>query len=179
MQQLIDKITSYNLFNYLFPGVVFAAVGYQITGVDLTGGNLAVGAFICYLYGLIISRIGSLLVEPILKKVAIIRLADYQRYIAASKKDPLIETLSEQNNSYRTLIALFLVLLCLHGLELMRNAMNQSWDAFLPYVLLSLMAMFVAAYSKQTNYIRKRIDKCLEDDSNTKSQGNANEIHNT
>ena len=69
--------------------------------------------FLYYFLGLVVSRFGSLVIGPLLKSFSFIKFADYRAFIDASKKDTQIEVLSEANNSYRTLCALFSLLLLL------------------------------------------------------------------
>ena len=70
-----------------------------------------IGLFLYYFIGLIISRIGSLILEPFLKLIKFVRFADYEDYVMASKSDPKIDLFSEQNNMYRTLCSLFIMLI--------------------------------------------------------------------
>lgn len=67
MKEILDKLTSYNLFNYLLPGVVFAVLASKVTRFTLIQQDLVAGAFLYYFIGLVISRFGSLILEPILK----------------------------------------------------------------------------------------------------------------
>lgn len=113
MGDLINKISSYNLFNYLFPGIVFVALSKEITAYSFVQQDILVGAFLYYFIGLVISRFGSLVVEPILKKIKFIEFADYKDFVVASQKDPQIEILSEANNTYRTLLSMFLLVFLL------------------------------------------------------------------
>ena len=39
MKEIIDKISSYNLFNYLFPGIIFVIILREITKYDLVQEN--------------------------------------------------------------------------------------------------------------------------------------------
>jgi hypothetical protein len=67
MKDLLDKLSSYNLFNYLLPGVLFACLSEPIVGYNLIQTDIVVGVFFYYFLGMTISRIGSLAVEPIAK----------------------------------------------------------------------------------------------------------------
>ncbi len=158
MKQLLDKISSYNLFNYLFPGILFAVLSKETTTYSFIQENLIVGVFVYYFIGLVISRFGSLLIEPFLKKLSILKFTDYNEFISASKKDSKIELLSEVNNMYRTLTSLFALLLILKLYELIESKFPvlKEWNV---YILLALLlVMFLLSYRKQTNYITERIN---------------------
>ena len=157
MGDLINKISSYNLFNYLFPGIVFVALSKEITAYSFVQQDILVGAFLYYFIGLVISRFGSLVVEPILKKINFIKFADYKNFVVASQKDPQIEVLSEANNTYRTLLSMFVLLFLLKLYE----SVAQSWaplqERGIIILLLILFVMFLVSYKKQTSYVNKRV----------------------
>ena len=157
MKELLSKLSSYNIFNYLLPGVVFVAISPLASGYSFVQDNLLIGAFLYYFVGLVISRVGSLVIEPTLKKLGVLRFADYSDFVAASKKDEKLEVLSEVNNTYRTLCSMFLLLISLRLYSWLESRLPflGEWDTVLLPAL--LLVMFVFSYRKQTNYITKRI----------------------
>jgi len=157
MKEILDKITSYNLFNYLLPGVLFVAILDKLTVYSFVQENVAIGAFVYYFIGLVISRFGSLVVEPILKKVSFLKFASYADFVSASKKDASIEAFSEVNNMYRTFVAMFALLILLKFCELLtvRFPILSEWSSSILVVM--LLVMFLSSYRKQTQYITKRI----------------------
>mgnify|MGYP001578418121 FL=1 len=52
MKEILDKISPYNLFNYLLPGVIFALIVEKLTSHPLLGEDIATNAFIAYFDGL-------------------------------------------------------------------------------------------------------------------------------
>lgn len=157
MKDILDKISSYNLFNYLLPGVVFAYSVNNLTPYQILSGDVIVDAFVAYFIGLIVSRFGSLVVEPLLKKITFLEYVDYQSYVSASKKDPKIELLSEVNNSYRTLSSMF-ILIALIKIWVILEAKISFLSIVGPYFLLVLiLVMFLFSYKKQTEYVVKRV----------------------
>lgn len=156
MKEIIEKISSYNLFNYLFPGILFGIILNKITTYNIIQENIFIGVFLYYFIGLVISRIGSLLIEPILKKL--VDFANYSDFISASKEDSKIELFSEVNNMYRTLISLFVLLLISKLYDVLSDNFN-FLDLILPYLLvISLILLFAFSFKKQTAYIVKRIN---------------------
>jgi hypothetical protein len=158
MNELIQKISSYNIFNYLFPGTLFVILLSVLTRYDLSQKDLLTAAFIYYFIGLCISRVGSLVIEPALKKISFLKFADYHAFMKASAKDPKLEVLSEANNTYRTLCATLVLLIVFKIYEIIE--IQTPWlqgDA--PYILLgALVLLFFFSYRKQTTYITKRIN---------------------
>ncbi len=110
MKDLLEKLSSHNIFNYLFPGILVAVLSTAVSSFDLLVDDIVVGVFLYYFYGLVVSRIGSLVLEPILKRIRVVRFAPYADFVAASRIDEKIDMFSEQNNLYRTLASTFLCL---------------------------------------------------------------------
>jgi hypothetical protein len=157
MNELLNKITSYNVFNYLLPGIVFAIFAGEIIHYPIVQSDIFTGAFLYYFLGLVVSRFGSLIVEPLLKALSFVKFEDYKDYVDAAKKDAKIDVLSEVNNTYRSLASLFglLLLLKLYAKLEGRFPCLREWDATILAVL--MLAMFLFSYRKQTSYITKRI----------------------
>jgi hypothetical protein len=157
MNELLTKLSSYNLFNYLLPGVIFAILASETTGYDLIQKDIVTGVFLYYFLGMVVSRLGSLAIGPLLKRLSFVKFADYKAFVVASKKDTQIEVLSEVNNTYRTLCSMFSLLLMLKVYEKIEAKLPllKEWDATL--LMLALFVMFLFAYKKQTSFIVERI----------------------
>lgn len=158
MKDLLDKLSSYNIFNYLLPGVLLAVFVDALTSLKILQKDIAVGVFVYYFLGSVVSRIGSLFVEPILRKFNVVTFAPYEDFVRASKADQKLETLSEANNMYRTICALMVAV----GVIMLYDQASSHW-VFLatasPWVLIvSLFVLYLLSYRKQTAYITKRIE---------------------
>ena len=158
MKDLLDKLSSYNIFNYLFQGVVFVVLASKLTSYNLIQQDILVGAFLYYFIGLVISRIGSIFIEPVLKFIKFLKFADYKRFVKASKADTRIDTLSEVNNMYRTICSLFLILIAIKGFEWLSTKWLFLAERKIETLTVFLFLLFLFSYRKQTNYITKRID---------------------
>ncbi len=162
MDGLLDKISSYNIFNYLLPGSLFAVIADTVTDCRFVQDDIVVGLFLYYFIGLVVSRIGSLVVEPILKALRFVTFVDYGKFVEATKADPKIELKSETNNMYRTLCALFLVLLLVVVFDRLAPSLPWLVDSS-PYIVgVALVVMFLFAYRKQTIYIVDRVNKVVD-----------------
>lgn len=170
---VLDKISSYNIFNNLFPGIVFCYVVDQTTRFTLIREGWE-NLIIYYFVGIVISRIGSLVVEKWLKtlkirnretkmKEAYLKFAPYEQYLEASKNDPLIATLNETNNVYRTIISAFALIIVVkiydwlfydYVEQLGATAKNLLCIASMFFIIF----IFIHSYKKQTEYIRKRVE---------------------
>lgn len=157
MKDLLNKLSSYNIFNYLLPGIIFVVLAEKLTAFSFVQKDIILGVFLYYFIGLVISRIGSLFVEPILKKIKFIAFAAYSEFISASKLDSKLDILSESNNMYRTFCSLFLLLIIVKGYEwvAIKFSIVSKWNAEI--LVVGLFILFLFAYKKQTKYITKRI----------------------
>lgn len=160
MKELLDKLSSYNLFNYLLPGAIFVAASRRMSSHTFRDDNIVIELFLVYFIGMVISRVGSLTIEPAMKRMKFIKFAPYKEFVGASLKDPKIDLLSEQNNTYRTLCAVFLAL----GILKLYDLAAAGWPRTArTLVLVGLFLLFALAYRKQTDYVRKRIEATPKD----------------
>ena len=164
MKELIEKISSYNLFNYLLPGILFAVIISSLTSYSFIQEDIIIGFFVYYFIGLIISRFGSLVIEPILKKISFLKFTNYKDFICASKKDSKINIFSEENNMYRTFCSMFvlLILLKLYHFISLKFPIIEWLDV--DFLIILFLLMFLFAYRKQTQRITKRIKTVLNKD---------------
>ena len=161
MKDLLDKLSSYNIFNYLLPGTIFVGLGAQLTSYSLIQENILIGLFLYYFIGLIISRLGSLILEPLFEKF--VKFATYEDYVKASKLDPKIEIFSEQNNMYRSLCILSIALILLKIYDLIWGSQSLDNVAIIFIFLIGLLVLFLFSYKKQTEkYVVKRVKIALE-----------------
>lgn len=157
MKELLNKLSSYNLFNYLFPGVIFSFLVPATTEYSFIQKDIVIGLFVYYFAGLVVSRVGSLLLEPLLKRLRLVKFTDYKAYVEARKKDETLLTLLEAQNSYRTIAAGFLLLcvLRLYGKIEAAVPILKEYEQSVLIVLLSVL--FLVSYLKQSNYVYRRI----------------------
>lgn len=177
LKSVIEKVSSYNLFNYFFPGILFCFIVSCTTRFSLMESQWEY-LFIYYFVGMLISRIGSLVVERCLmtlkvknkktkEKESYLKLAPYEKYLEAMEKDSQIAVLNETNNVYRTMIAVFVVALFVKLYDwllydFIRNCWNGGINILIILIGLGIILIFVKSYKKQTDYIRNRVTKCTK-----------------
>lgn len=177
LKQLVGKISSYNLFNNLYPGILFCCIFKLIFKTSLLSDDLLENLVIFYFIGMVISRIGSIVIEPILKKISykdknsekkrkLIEYAPYGDYKKACDGDPIILTLSEVNNTYRTLLSTFVSILMCKAAFVINNLLENKGIYFFKnnyewIILILLIVLFLCSYAKQTNYVRKSVESYI------------------
>lgn len=162
MDELLKKISSYNLLNNLLPGAILCFVIRHFIGFGLPSDNIINKLFIYYFFGTIINRVGSILVENIYRKIKPDAFAKYSEYIEASKIDKKIDVLSETNNMYRTFLSLLIVIACVkvyfHIIE-----HTTMFAKVVPYIVGAiLIVIFTLSYGKQTKRIKERVETTLK-----------------
>lgn len=179
MEELIknvaEKISSYNIFNNLFPGIVFCHIVERTTRFSFVHDNVWENLFIFYFVGMIISRIGSIFIEKWLKTIKVknkktnskepfLKFAPYDRYVDACKNDPFIITLNETNNTYRTIVAMTILIIAVKLYDWLIYDLVQCLgqvgnNLFFVIICLIVSVLFMYSYKKQTDYIRSRVEK--------------------
>lgn len=162
MEKILEKISQYHLLNALLPGVFFVYLSERIASINLLTNEIIFNIFVIYLYGLVCSRIGSLVVEPILKKIKFVQFVQYEDYLKASQTDPKLAELNTDNNFYRTIIGV-----CISETFLLAFKYLMNHFAFIndhaSWILLGLcFLLFLFSYQKQTRYINKRVKNELK-----------------
>ena len=158
LASFLGRISNYNLLNNLIPGAILCVLLKYLVGYDFMNVGTLELMVIFYFVGMVNGRIGSLIVEWILKKVNFVTFRDHKLFVAAEQKDKKIVYLSETNNMYRSMISVAVTALLAKlyhvGVDLQWDRGNISeW-----VVLVAMLILFACAYRKQTNYIVSRID---------------------
>lgn len=159
MSDFLNKLSSYNLFNNLLPGILFVVLLNHLTKYKISQDNLLLNVFLYYFIGLTISRISSITIEPFLKKIKFVTFRDYQTFVNANKKDSKLDILVETNNKFRALLAMVvLIIICKSFYSLNINFLKFSENTQQYLLLIFIAIIYLFAYRKQTNFITKRID---------------------
>ncbi|MBI5004225.1 hypothetical protein HZC00_03975 [Candidatus Kaiserbacteria bacterium] len=94
MNELFSKVSSYNILNYLLPGVLFAYLVTNLTSYSLIQKDWILGAFLYYFLGMFVSHVGSVVIAPILRVSKFAPQEEYRDYLAAVLKDAKIPLVS-------------------------------------------------------------------------------------
>lgn len=166
MDKLLERISSYDILNNLFPGSVLYYLLSE--NIQLQQNSILTEFFIIYFLGLLASRIGSLLIEPLCKKLNIIQMASYEDFIKAESRDKKIEILSSVNNMYRTFISVFIIYIFYKITGYIAIQYTCPSQFVETGIIIALLVIFSLSYHKQTNYIRKRVICSINNKEQTK-----------
>lgn len=159
---LVDKLSQYNFLTNILPGTVLCIIMKYLIGYDLIPTDYYQAGIVFYFVGMVNSRVGSLIVEPILKAMSWVKFAPYSEFLQAERKDSKLTILSQENNVLRSYISVML----LSAIGYIYKNYSLDWRQFLSDELLvlivTLLVLFLLAYRKQTSFIRKRIENIMK-----------------
>jgi H+/gluconate symporter-like permease len=126
--------------------------------------NIIINIVLAYFIGIVISSIGNLTTDKILKKL--IPQKTYSEYLTSSKKDTKIEEFSEINNMYRTIITLHCCIFIIFSIENLTKIfplLSKIPITLIKYIILIIpILLFIFSYKKQNEYIQKRISETID-----------------
>lgn len=158
MNQLLEKLGSYQILTNLLPGAFLGLSLNFFFDINLPSENLGEDILIYYFIGLVVNRTGALIIEPFLKKIRFIRFEPYKKFVQALRNDSKIDVLSENNNLFRALLTC-IILLPLIKLGQWLSAsyawFSSSWKWL---VIILIFLLFLFSYKRQCSYICKRIN---------------------
>ena len=163
--KLLDKISAYQVVNYIIPGSVLCVLLKHIVGYDIIAFSMIENVIICYFVGLVNSRLGSLILRPILKKCRLVKDAPYDDFVSVEKYDAKLTMLSDINNVFRSFASVMLVLLIAYGIKHIEIIEKYIITNFNWIAILFLLILFVFSIRKQTKFVKDRVEankKCMK-----------------
>ena len=158
MEAFLKLFNQYDIRVNFIPGFTVYFL-LKMNGFDFMTNSELEKVILCYVMGIIVSRLGSILVEYSCKKIGCIKFEPYKLYMAASEKNGRIEVLSETNNLYRSMVAVFLVdllyLLSVCDIDMGKLAIPVAG-----------VILFLMSYVKQTKYISENIVNTIKKENN-------------
>ena len=75
MEKILEKLSSYQVINYIFCGFIVCYLSKYFPSYNLLSDDVLINLLLFYFSGLVVSRVGSLLIEPLLLKIKFIKYA--------------------------------------------------------------------------------------------------------
>lgn len=163
MEKILSSIPVYNLLTNLIPGTILAALlKFCVEDCDIFSvtDNVWLLAVLLYFLGVVNSRINSLLIVPLLRKLKIISRENHDKYTKAEIKDPSgkLTELSRMCTEYRNYVSVFVIALFVKILFLWPTAKSLVIENSDIILLISGLLLFVFSYKKQTTYVSSRVE---------------------
>ena len=87
IELILDKISQYNILTNLIPGAVLCILLQYLADYNVFVDSVLLNLVIIYFVGMVNSRVGSIVIEPILKKFHIVKHTPYSDYLEAEKRN--------------------------------------------------------------------------------------------
>lgn len=157
MEKIIDKLSSYHIFNYIIPGGLFIILCNNYINIKIEQEKFIYFFLMSYFIGIIISRISSLVTEKLMYFVFNIKKESHENYIKATKKDEKIEILMQDMNMYRNICTMLIILLIMEVIKIFELCQLIDKELLIVLLFILLIIIFICAYIKQTKYIISRV----------------------
>jgi hypothetical protein len=154
---MFDKLDAYNLVANLVPGAALTYAlhfsGFPTPPPDKLGAFLLV-AFVA---GVTANRMGSLLLDPLLRRWKFLKPKDYHSFLMREKGDRKLDALVANSGLYRTFFTAGIIYLAaVIAAPLVADVGIQT---LLVTFVIAGMAVFLFAFKKEDSYIHSRIER--------------------
>ena len=166
INSFLARVSKYEWLNRLLPGVFFVLMARVLECPMFSPQNWieSLGAYI--LWGELSSRIGAVVVEPLLRFANIVKFAEYDDYQDYQKSNKEYSDMLMTNANFaRTLCALGIILLAMRTLLLLPSYDHIACMAFgwKDLAIIAWVVLFLFAYCRQVNFLVRRIEKFKND----------------
>ena len=161
-KMIIDKLSQYNFLTNILPGTVLCLLLHYLVGYNLLLSDYYLAGILFYFAGIVNSRLGSLVVEPLLKRLKILVFAPYSDFVKAEKQDTKLTVISQENNTYRSYVSVMFIVLLAYLYKITLANIEVVANNEIVILLALLIVLFVCSYRKQTNFVRERVEANLK-----------------
>lgn len=163
MSDLAYLISNTRIVSCLVPGAMMCVFINNYFRVDFLKNDALFNIIIFYAVGVVIGRVGSIVIEPFFKNIGLIEKDNYARFIEAEERNPKLNTIDEICRFYRSLVALMIIIIVglIVSFFLKMYSLWISFGALIAAILILVLMVF--AYRKQSKYTIERINKVLEE----------------
>lgn len=158
---MFDKLDAYNIVANLVPG---AALIYALnfSGFPTPDPN-DLGAFllVSFVAGVLTNRLGSLVLDPILRcrRIKFLHPKNYKAFITSQKNDPKLDIIVANTGLYRTFVTAGIIYLLLFFADKLIDILKiESQIVFIIFVFIGLI-ISAFALRKEDNYIHERLSE--------------------
>lgn len=157
---MFDKLDAYNLVANLVPG---AALTYALhySGFPTPSPEKVVAfLLVAFVAGVTANRLGSLLLDPLLRRWKFLKPKDYHSFLMREKADRKLDALVANSGLYRTFFTAGFIYLAAVVVAPLVTPIGGR--ALLVTFVIGGMAVFLFAFKKEDGYIHSRVGPGLE-----------------
>lgn len=164
MNDFIFLLSNLRVVSSIVPGAILCIYINDFLKINILRHETIVNIFIFYAVGVIIGRIGSIVIEPLFESFGIIDKENYPNFIDAEIKNPKVSTIDEISRFYRSMATLMMLIIVGILFEYPMNLYPLTYVLGGHIVSVLILILMIKSYSKQSEYTANRIKKVLEDD---------------
>lgn len=155
MEDILKKISKYDILVYLAPGCLMVAIPKAFCDVNLLLDNLVIDCIIIYSYGIVCEIVGSA-VFSLLDKMKIIDFVEYDDFIRINKDKNKIGIISRKVSIYKSIVgAIFCSIIICYYCKFIK-ILDQGNIAILVTGFIAIW-IIIDGVKKQISYIKKRM----------------------
>ena len=163
MDKIFESLNHYDIVTCLIPGIVFCQLIDWLYGTKFIEENTITLMIISYVFGIIVSRIGSIIIEPLCKVSKIIVMADYEQWRKAASQCEEVKTLTTKSTVYRSWVALMLIQIILLLIFPLSDFASNIGKCYLFFGQFIVLILLILSYRKQIDYVCKRVNGVMSD----------------
>jgi hypothetical protein len=155
---MFDKLDAYDLLANLIPGAALTYALHYSGFIAPPPDKLAAFLLVSFVVGVTTNRVGSIVLDPLLRAIGFLKGKNYPAFVAAEKKDPKLSTIVANHGLYRTFLAAGLLYGVFVALKCAFPRVDWSSPLILLTAVLAGVVVFACALRKEDNYIHDRIE---------------------
>ena len=155
---MFEKLDAYDVVANLVPGAALTYALHFSKFPTPAPNDWAAFLLVAFVAGVTTNRLGSLVVDPLLRGTKFLKPKNYDSFVASEKVDKKLETLVANHGLYRTFFTAGLIYLFLDVVfHWLPPVASSSQIVFVLFVLAG-MIVFLFAFRKEDGYIHTRIE---------------------
>jgi hypothetical protein len=154
---MLEKLDAYDLVANLVPGAALTYALHFSKFPTPSPEDWAAFLLVAFVAGVTTNRLGSLCLDPLLRRVKFLNPKDYDSFVSSEKVDKKLETLVANHGLYRTFFTAGLVYLLLILTSHWFPSIASSDQVVFVLFVLAGMIVFLFAFRKEDTYIHTRI----------------------
>ncbi len=164
MSDFVFLLSNFRVVSSLVPGAALCIFINDFLKVNILKDEVILNLFIFYTVGVVVGRVGSIIIEPLFESFGIIDKENYPDYIDAEIKNPKVSTIDEISRFYRSLTTLMMFIIVGIVIEYPMKMYPMTNVLVMHIVSVLMLILMIKSYSKQSKYTAKRIKKVLEEE---------------
>jgi len=155
---MFEKLDAYDVVANLVPGAALTYALHFSKFPTPAPENWAAFLLVSFVAGVTTNRLGSLVLDPILRRFKFLNPKNYDSFVASERNDRKLETLVANHGLYRTFFTAGIIYLALLVVSHWAPAIASADQLIFVLFVLAGMVVFLFAFRKEDGYIHARIE---------------------